>query len=226
MLLPIEGFLTPEETAQCRELLYASEWQDGKKSAGGIAREVKNNLQLDDKTPTAQKIRGLIQNRLSRHPMVMSAVLIHKIFPPKFNCYQNGGHYGPHIDGSIMTRPDGQQLRTDVSATLFFTEPDSYDGGELMIETQYGAQSVKLNAGDLILYPSTSLHQVLPVTRGQRICSFMWFQSLVADSQKREMLFELDQSIQALTMDRGAGDEEVVRLSGIYHNLLRQWAEV
>jgi len=226
MLLPIENFLTPEETVQCRELLYASEWIDGKATAGGLAAAVKNNLQLDDQCDAAVKIRSLIEAKLTQHPEIISACLPQRMYPPKFNCYQNGGHYGLHVDGAVMTRPDGQQVRTDVSATLFLTEPDSYDGGELMIETQYGAQAVKLNAGDLILYPSTSLHQVLPVTRGQRICSFMWFQSMVADAQQREMLFELDQSIQVLTADRGPKDEEVLRLSGLYHNLLRQWASV
>ena len=225
MLIHIEQLLTAEEAKDCLELLTQAEWSDGQSTAGGLARQVKHNLQLDDQLTQAVAVRQLIEQRLQQHPLFVSAALPHRIYPPKFNCYQNGGHYGPHVDGSVMATPQGP-LRTDVSATLFFTAPESYDGGELMIETQYGAQSVKLDAGDMIVYPSNSLHQVTPVTRGHRICSFLWVQSMVRDSAQRELLFDLDQSIQTLTQERGADDDEVRRLSHIYHNLLRQWMEV
>ena len=225
MLIHIEQLLTTDEVKHCLTLLTEAEWSDGQSTAGGLARQVKHNLQLDDQLPQAIQVRQLIEHKLQQHPLFVSAALPHTIYPPKFNCYQKGGHYGPHVDGSVMSTPQGP-LRTDVSATLFFTAPESYEGGELVIETQYGAQSVKLDAGDMILYPSTSLHQVTPVTEGHRICSFLWVQSMVREAAQRELLFDLDQSIQTLTVERGADDHEVRRLSHIYHNLLRQWMEV
>lgn len=224
MLLPIESLLTPEEVQQARQLLFAGEWLDGASSAGGLARGVKNNFQFNDSSDTAQRLQEFIVHRLRQHPTFVSATLPQHIYPPKFNLYQNGGHYGQHVDSAVMTLSSGQVLRTDISATLFLTEPDDYDGGELQIETRYGIQSVKLPAGSMILYPSHSLHQVTPVTRGQRLCSFFWIQSLVRDSQNRELLFELDQSIQSLTIANGPDNDDVVRLSQIYHNLLRQWS--
>ncbi|MCY0966915.1 Fe2+-dependent dioxygenase [Parathalassolituus penaei] len=224
MLLPIESLLSAEEVQQCRQLLFASEWQDGAATAGGLARTVKNNFQLDDNSDNARRLQDFVLHRLRQHPTFVSATLPEHIYPPKFNLYQNGGHYGQHVDSAVMTLASGQVLRTDVSATLFLCDPDDYDGGELQIETRYGMQSVKLPAGSLILYPSHSLHQVTPVTRGQRLCSFFWIQSLVRDSHNRELLFDLDQSIQSLTITHGNGHEDVVRLSQIYHNLLRQWS--
>lgn len=225
MLIHIEQLLAPEEANQCLTLLTDAQWHDGQATAGGLARQVKHNLQLDDQLPQAVQVRQLIEQRLQHHPLFVSAALPHRIYPPKFNCYQNGGHYGSHVDGSVMSTAQGF-MRTDVSATLFLSPPDSYDGGELMIETQYGAQAVKLDAGDMIVYPSTSLHQVTPVTRGQRICSFLWVQSMVREASQRELLFDLDQSIQTLTQERGPEDDEVRRLSHVYHNLLRQWLTV
>ena len=224
MLLPIPEILSKDEVQQFHQHLDAASWQDGTLTAGGQAALVKSNLQLDDNADLTQQLSQTLLKRLASHPAFISAALPNKIFPPKFNCYQKGGHYGLHVDNAIMALSDGQSLRTDVSATLFFSEPEDYEGGELMIETQYGAQSVKLPAGDLIVYPSTSLHEVKAVTKGRRISSFFWVQSLVKDSQQREQLFELDQSIQVLTMERGQDDNEVRRLTGIYHNLVRSWS--
>jgi len=224
MLLSIPEILSKDEVQQFKQHLLSAPWQDGKLSAGSQAIHVKANQQLDDNAELTRHLSQTLLTRLATHPTFISAVLPNKIFPPKFNQYQYGGHYGLHVDNAIMSLANGQSLRTDVSATLFFSEPDDYEGGELAIETQYGAQEVKLNAGDLIVYPSTSLHQVKPVTQGSRICAFLWVQSLVKDSQQREQLFELDQSIQVLTSERGADDYEVKRLSGIYHNLVRSWS--
>lgn len=223
MLIAIPEVLSKEEVAQYREHLTTAPWQDGKLTAGGQAVHVKTNLQLDDKAELTRHLSQTLLSRLTSHPTFVSAALPNKIFPPKFNLYQNGGQYGLHVDNAIMTLPNGESMRTDVSTTVFFSEPEDYEGGELTIETQYGAQEVKLNAGDMIVYPSTSLHEVKPVTQGNRICAFLWTQSLVKDNQQREHLFELDQSIQVLTMDRGSDDFEVRRLSGIYHNLVRAW---
>jgi len=224
MLLTIPEVLSKDEVAQFRAHLDTAPWQDGKLTAGGQAKLVKANQQLDDNDELTKHLSQSLLSRLGAHPTFISASLPNKIFPPKFNQYQHGGNYGLHVDNSIMSLASGESLRTDVSATLFFSEPDEYEGGELTIETQYGAQAVKLNAGDLVIYPSTSLHQVKPVTQGSRISAFFWVQSLVKKSDQREQLFELDQSIQVLTMDRGADDFEVKRLTGIYHNLLRGWS--
>lgn len=226
MLLPIENFLNPDELAACQRLIGSAQWQDGAQTAGSQAALVKSNLQLDDHSATAQQLRDIICRPLSANPLFISAALPAGIYPPKFNCYREGGHYGLHVDSAIMNSADGRPLRTDLSCTLFLCDAQSYAGGELCIETQYGVQEVKLNAGDLILYPSNSLHQVKPVTQGQRIASFFWVQSMVRQAYRREQLFELDQSIQQLTIDRGAEDMEVRRLSAVYHNLLREWAEV
>jgi len=225
MLLTIPQVLSKDEVQQFREHLDQAPWLDGKLTAGGQAVHVKANQQLDDNAELTKHLSQTLLHRLSTHPTFISAALPNKIFPPKFNRYQNGGHYGLHVDNAIMSLADGQSLRTDVSATLFFDEPEDYQGGELAIETQYGAQEVKLSAGDLILYPSTSLHQVRAVTQGKRVCAFFWIQSLVNDSGQREQLFELDQSIQVLTMERGSDDFEVKRLTGIYHNLVRSWSQ-
>lgn len=224
MLIAIPEVLSKQEVAQYRQHLTSAPWLDGRATAGSQAAQVKSNLQLDDKTELTQHLSQTLLSRLTSHPTFISAALPNKIFPPKFNLYQDGGKYGLHVDNAIMTLPNGESLRTDISSTIFFSEPNDYEGGELAIETQYGAQEVKLNAGDMIIYPSTSLHEVRPVTQGNRICAFLWVQSLVKDNQQREQLFELDQSIQVLTMERGNDDFEVKRLSGIYHNLVRLWS--
>ncbi|WP_075186231.1 Fe2+-dependent dioxygenase [Teredinibacter haidensis] len=225
MLITIDNLFSKEESENILQKLLSENWQEGKLTAGGVAAQVKQNLQLDDTSATATEVRSNIFHYLKQHPTFISAALPNKIFPPKFNCYRSGGHYGLHVDNAMMTLPDGGYMRTDISATLFFSSPDTYDGGELMIETQYGAQAVKLEAGSMVLYPSSSLHEVRPVTRGNRVCAFFWIQSLVRESSHREQLYELDQSIQSLTLERGAQDHNVARLTGIYHNLLRSRGE-
>ncbi|MBL4827567.1 MAG: Fe2+-dependent dioxygenase [Spongiibacteraceae bacterium] len=226
MLLPIYEVLSVDDIAQCHTLLQQAQWEAGALTAGSQAAQVKSNLQLNDGSASAVAMRQLILKKLSTHPLFISSALPNKIFPPKFNCYQDEGFYGLHVDSALMNLVDGSYLRTDISATLFLNNSDDYEGGELTIETQYGAQSLKLNAGDLILYPSTSLHEVKPVTQGRRLCAFFWIQSMVQSVFCREQLFELDQSIQKLTLERGVSDSEVKRLSGVYHNLLREWAQV
>lgn len=223
MLIPIENFLNKQTVKKFRESLEDTSWEDGKNTAGGQAQQLKSNLQLASEDPIGKQLGQHILNILAQHPIFISAALPKKIFPPKFNNYQNNGHYGLHIDNAIMYLPDNEVMRTDLSATLFLSEPEEYSGGELCIETQYGIQEVKLPAGDMILYPSTSLHQVKPVTSGKRISSFFWIESLISDSHQREILFDLDQSIQALRNENT--HNEVSRLTGIYHNLVRKWAQ-
>lgn len=225
MLIPIDHVLDKTTVNTWRAQLEAAQWQDGKLTAGSQAIHVKANQQIPADSELATTIGNSILRALGANPLFLSAALPRKIFPPKFNRYQHSGHYGLHVDNAIMHLPDSQILRTDISATLFLSEPDDYEGGELTIETQYGAQEVKLDAGDLILYPSTSLHEVKPVTAGTRICAFFWIESLVRDSQQREMLFDLDQSIQAMTAQLSPSHEEVRRLTGVYHNLVRHWAD-
>ena len=194
---------------------------------GRQARGVKSNQQLDDRSEPAVGLRRQLLACLGRHQRFLSAALPHKILPPIFSRYAAGHRYGPHMDNPIMPL-DGtdQLLRTGLSATIFLTAPDEYDGGELTIETAYGPHAVKQNAGDLILYPSGSLHQVTPVTRGTRLCALLWIQSMVRDTQRRTLLFDLDRSVQALTRERGTTDAEVRRLTGVYHTLVRLWADV
>lgn len=224
MLLPIESFLDKTTAADWLAQLQSADWVDGRNTAGSLAVNVKDNLQLNDNHPLTKQLRQEILERLGRHSEFISAALPHRIYPPRFNCYQGGGSYGLHVDGSIMHLPDNTVMRTDLSATLFLSNSDDYEGGELMIETEFGAQSVKLNAGDMVLYPASSLHQVMPVTKGMRIASFFWIESMIRDTQAREMLFDLDQTVQSLTQQRGAKDEQVSSLNGLYHNLLRRWA--
>lgn len=225
MLIVIDNVLSKEEVAQFRAHLDAAEWEDGNRTAGTLAQHVKRNLQLDDAAPLTVELGRRILRRLGAHPLFISAALPKKIHPPKFNCYQNGGQYGLHVDSSIMNLPDGQSLRTDLSATLFFAEPDEYEGGELEIETPFGVQTAKLGAGDMVLYPSSSLHRVTPVTRGARLASFFWIESMVADEAERTMLFDLDQAIQSLTPSVPPDDRNLLTLTGVYHNLLRRWAQ-
>lgn len=226
MLITVPGVLSEHEVAEFRSVLDDAEWQDGSRTAGSLARKVKHNQQLADGVEPAVGLGNRILRRLAVNPTFISAALPGRIYPPKFNRYADGGTYGAHIDGSLMQMPGSAlSLRTDLSATLFLSAPDEYDGGELTVETNYGGHRVKLRAGDMVLYPSTSLHQVTPVTRGARIAAFFWIQSMVRDSQHRELLFELDQTVQRLTSELGGAHPEVVRLSGLYHNLVRQWAE-
>jgi PKHD-type hydroxylase len=224
MLITIAEVLTRDEVRQFRTVLDAAPWQDGAATGGTQARRVKHNLQLDDGAEPAVSLGNHVLRRLAAHPTFISAALPRKIYPPKFNRYEDGGAYGTHVDSAVMQLPgSGQSLRSDLSATLFLADPAEYDGGELEIEGEFGAQSVKLAAGSLVLYPSSSLHRVAPVTRGARVASFFWIESLVADEGERAMLFDLDQTIQRLTPALG-DNPELVKLTGIYHNLLRRWA--
>lgn len=224
MLITLAQVLDANAVNSCRELLNKADWQHGSATAGGLAVQVKHNRQVVDTDPVAQQARVVVLQALQALPAFISAALPKKIFPPKFNAYEDGGCYGLHVDNAIMPLLSGSMLRSDLSATLFLSDPDSYDGGELCIDTDYGLQQIKLAAGDLVLYPSTSLHEVKPVTRGQRLCSFFWIESMVRDSQQRELLYDLDQTIQALTALGATAAAEVGRLTGIYHNLVRRWA--
>ena len=229
MLLVIEQLFSTKEAAEILNQLNKAQWEEGVLSAGTIAGKVKSNLQLPQDSPLCKELGNLIVQRLSVHPQFIFAALPKQIFPPKFNCYGDGGYYGTHIDSAVMQLPNhNQSLRSDLSATLFLSSAQEYRGGELIIEGQFGAQEVKLNAGDLVLYPSSSLHQVAPVTQGQRVCSFFWIQSMVRSVQQRELLYDLDQSIQALRKTNLEENQvtEITRLSGIYHNLLRDWIDV
>lgn len=224
MLITIPAALTSEEVKTCRNLLENAQWEDGKKTAGYLAKGVKSNLQLASDNPTAKKLSEFLLGILHSNPTFIAAALPNRILPPRFNKYEGGGAYGFHIDNAIFPHPaTGQQIRTDVSSTVFFSDPDEYEGGELIIEDTYGQQSVKLNAGDIVVYPGNSLHKVNPVTHGTRFASFLWTQSMVREAHKRSILWELDQSIQSLAqLDLDA--EHLARLSGVYHNLIREWA--
>ncbi|UBQ40268.1 Fe2+-dependent dioxygenase [Comamonas thiooxydans] len=225
MLLRIPCLLTPDEVRHCRQVLEAASWQDGKTTAGHVAAQVKSNLQLPLDSKTGQQIGDLILDRLGRNPLFMSAALPLKVLPPRFNRYEGGGTYGNHIDNAFFTIPGTAiKVRTDVSTTVFFSDPDEYEGGELMVEDTFGQQSVKLAAGDAIVYPGTSLHRVNPVTRGTRYASFFWTHSLVKSAEQRRLLFDLDQSIQQLTQEQPE-HPRIAALSGTYHNLLRMWSE-
>lgn len=226
MMLHVPQVLDAEQVGLCRRLLQQAKWVDGKVTAGFQSAMAKNNLQLPEDAPEARQIGELILQALSRHPLFVSAALPNKIFPPLFNCYRGGQSFGVHVDNAIrQVKATGDFVRTDLSATLFFCEPHEYDGGELVVEDTYGTHSVKLPAGDLILYPASSLHRVTPVTRGARVSSFFWIQSLVREDSQRTLLFDLDTSIQQLNQELGADHPSSVRLTGVYHNLLRQWAQ-
>ena len=226
MLIIIENLLSADEVAQFRESLADAEWRDGAGTAGTRSVAVKQNLQLPRQDALAQRLSDEILRKLGQHPEFLSASLAEKIWPPVFNLYQDGGHYGTHSDAALMRLPEANlTLRSDLSATLFLSDPEEYDGGELLIEQAFGAQAVKLAAGDMVLYPGSSLHQVTPVTRGQRICAISWIQSAVADGAARELLFDLDQSVQALSVGRAKDDPDIDRLIHVYHNLVRRWAK-
>lgn len=225
MLIAIDGVFTKQEVAACRQRIGAGSWIDGTATAGALARSQKSNQQLDDADPAAVALGEEILRRINAHPLFVSSALPARIFPPRFNRYADGGAYGAHVDSALMRVPGtGQTMRSDLSATLFLSEPDEYEGGELEIEGSFGVQSVKLEAGDLILYPSSSLHRVRPVTAGARIASFFWIESFVADEGERTLLFDLDQAIQGMTPLAAPGDDNLLKLTGVYHNLLRRWA--
>ncbi len=224
MMLRIPQVLTPEQLRQCRQSLEAADWTDGRATAGHLAAQVKHNQQLGDDQPAARQVGDLILQALGQHPLFRSAALPLKVLPPRFNRYQGGGRYGAHVDAAIFSVPGTpHRVRSDLSATLFFSEPHEYDGGELTVQDSFGQHSAKLAAGDLVLYPGTSLHHVTPVTRGVRLAAFFWVQSLVRDDSQRTLMLELDTAIQQLVRD-APGHPALDRLTGVYHNLLRQWA--
>jgi len=225
MLIAIEGVLDQQEVGLIRQRLDAAKWLDGAATAGAIARAQKSNQQVDDNDPLAIALGDDLVRRIASHPLFVSAALPNKIFPPKFNRYAGGGAYGAHVDSALIRTPRGDvTVRSDLAATLFLSEPGDYDGGELEIEGAFGVQSVKLAAGDLVLYPASSLHRVTPVTRGVRLASFFWVESFVGDDGERALLFDLDQAIQGMTPLAAPGDENLLKLAGVYHNLLRRWA--
>ena len=226
MLVVVPAVFTPAEAAVCRAAIEAADWTDGRVTAGLQSAPVKDNAQLPEDSAAAREWGARVLDALGAAPLFVAAALPHRTFPPLFNRYAGGQSFGTHIDNAIRpVRGTAVKLRTDLSATLFLSDPDSYDGGELIVETAYGAQAVKLAAGDLVLYPASSLHRVAPVTRGVRLASFFWVQSMIRDDAARALLFDLDATIQELAGRDGLGDANVVRLTGIYHNLVRTWAD-
>ena len=224
MLLHIPDVLGREQVTQLRAALDAADWTDGRETVGAQGAQVKRNQQLPDASPLRRQLGEVVLAALAKNPLYHAAALPMRTLAPRFNRYQGGGQYGFHVDGAVMALDADVQLRSDVSCTLFLSEPDEYDGGELIVNDTYGEHEVKLPAGDLIVYPSSSLHRVTPVTRGARVAAFFWVQSLIRDDSRRRLLFELDASIQRLTRT-GADAAAVLQLTGVYHNLLRQWAE-
>ncbi|MHB1022360.1 MAG: Fe2+-dependent dioxygenase [Acidobacteriaceae bacterium] len=226
MLLTIPDVLNAEQMAEVRRLLDQAEWVDGRVTAGHQSAQAKDNLQIPEGHPIAEKVGELILSTLGQNPLFITAALPVKVFPPLFNRYAGGQSFGTHVDNAIRhVKGTSHRVRSDLSATLFFSQPEEYDGGELVIEDTYGLHSVKLPAGHLVLYPSSSLHHVRPVTRGARVSSFFWIQSMVRQDAQRSLLFDLDLAIQNLNEEKP--DHKVaVQLTGVYHNLLRQWAEV
>jgi PKHD-type hydroxylase len=226
MLLHIPEVLTAEQVARCRRVLEQSEWVDGRATAGPQSARAKDNMQLPEHHPAARELGDMIVAALERNPLFMAAALPAKVFPPLFNRYEGGQSFGSHVDNAVrQVTGTPHRVRTDLSATIFLAQPDEYDGGELLVEDTYGVHDVKLPAGDMILYPASSLHRVNPVTRGVRLASFFWVQSMVRDDGARALLFDLDTSIQRLVQD-SPEHPSAVQLTNVYHNLLRRWADV
>jgi len=230
MLISIPDVLSAEQVKQAREVLDRTEWIDGRVTAGHQSAKAKDNVQIPEGHPDARKLGDMVLDALGKNPLFVTAALPLKVFPPLFNRYSGGQSFGTHVDNAIRQVPGTpHRIRTDLSATLFFSEPEEYDGGELCVEDVYGVKRVKLPAGHMVLYPSTSLHHVTPVTRGARICSFFWLQSMIRDDGRRTLLFDLDLSIQRLQRElaeNAVAEQTAVQLTGVYHNLLRQWAEM
>ncbi|WP_316214818.1 Fe2+-dependent dioxygenase [Bradyrhizobium sp. SZCCHNR2035] len=229
MLVCIPEVLSKSDVAEFRRIMDAAEWEDGRSTAGAQSAMVKRNEQLPADGEVARALGQRIVSALTKNPRFLSAAIPLQIFPPLFNRYaaSGGHHFGIHVDNAVRGDPlTGLRIRTDLSITLFLAEPEEYDGGELVIEDTYGSHEVKLPAGDAVLYPSSSLHMVTPVTRGARVASFFWMQSMIRDTHVRSMIFDLDNVIQGLAGRLGRDDPETVRLTGIYHNLIRYWAEV
>lgn len=225
MMLKIPDVLTADQVKQCRQALEQAEWVDGSATAGHVAVKAKNNLQLPLDHPVTQQMGEFILKLLSQNSAFISATLPLRVLPPRFNRYEGGGDYGNHIDNAILGIPGTQQrVRSDISATLFFSDPDEYDGGELVVQDSYGEHRVKLPAGHLVLYPGASLHRVTPVTRGTRYAAFFWTQSLVREDNRRSILWELDKAIQRVTQTH-ADHDAIPQLTGVYHNLIREWSD-
>ncbi len=226
MMIHIPNVLSAEQVARCRAVMEKAAWVDGRVTAGHQSAQVKHNLQLPESAPEARELGDMVIDALARSSLFMSAVLPKQVFPPLFNRYDAGMTFGAHVDNSIRGVPGtGMRIRTDVSSTLFISSPEDYDGGELVVQDTYGEHTVKLPAGDMIVYPATSLHNVTPITRGSRIASFFWTQSMIRDESKRSLLFDMDMAIVKLARDH-AGHASVVELTSVYHNLLRQWSEL
>ena len=229
MLICVPEVLSKDDVADFRRIMDASDWEDGRSTAGAQSAMVKRNEQLPPDGEAARALGNRVLSALTASPRFISAAIPLQIFPPLFNRYvaSGGHHFGLHVDNAVRgDRLTGQRIRTDLSVTLFLSEPDEYDGGELVVEDLYGSHEIKLAAGDLVLYPASSLHLVTPVTRGMRVASFFWLQSMVRDAHARSLIFDLDTAIQALVQRLGRDDPETVKLTGIYHNLIRYWAEV
>lgn len=226
MIITIPAVITPHELTQVQTYLDQGAWQAGTTTAGEQAKQVKHNEQLDPASKLAQQLGDFVLDALAKHPLFLSAALPLKIYPPLFNRYQDNGTYGFHVDNAVrFISGSATRIRSDLSATLFLSEPDDYQGGELIIQDQFGEHQIKLAAGDMILYPSSSLHQVTPVTTGQRTAVVLWLQSMVKNNEHRTMLFDLDQSVQNLTRTHGSDYPDVIKLSQLYQNLIRQWAD-
>ncbi len=226
MLLRIPGVLTADQIAHCRRVLADADWIDGRVTAGYGSAKVKKNTQLPEGSAAADELGDLILTALESNPLFVAAALPSRVFPPLFNRYGPGDGFGAHVDNAIRQGLQAEaRVRTDLSCTLFISAPEDYDGGELAIEDTYGNHQIKLPAGDLVLYPSTSLHAVTPITRGQRIASFFWLQSMVRDDGQRRLLFDLDRAIQQMNTDMPS-HASVVPLTGVYHNLIRRWADL
>ncbi|NID05324.1 Fe2+-dependent dioxygenase [Luteibacter jiangsuensis] len=225
MLMHIPEVLSKEQVAGVRAAMEGAEWTDGRQTVGPQGARVKRNLQLPEASTLRRELGAMVVAALARHPLYHAAVLPLRTLSPRFNRYEGGGEYGFHIDGAVMATGDADtHVRSDISCTLFLSEPEEYDGGELIVSDTYGEHEVKLPAGDAIVYPSSSLHRVTPVTRGARIASFFWIQSMVRDDGARRLLLELDTAIRTLSAS-GADQASILQLTGVYHNLLRRWAE-
>lgn len=226
MLLQIPDVLSPDRLAEARRLLDEADWVDGRVTAGHQSARVKRNVQLPEDAPAARAVGLMILEALQNNPLFVSAALPLHVFPPLFNRYAEGHAFGSHVDNSIrQVTGTSHRIRTDLSVTLFLSQPDEYDGGELIVEDTYGTHSVKLPAGHLVLYPSTSLHHVRPVTRGARVASFFWLQSMIRHDAQRSLLLDMDTAIQGITRDQ-PDHPSAVLLTGVYHNLIREWAEL
>jgi PKHD-type hydroxylase len=229
MLICVPNVLSKADVVDFRRIMDAADWQDGRSTAGAQSALVKKNEQLSPDSEVSRKLGNRVVSALTANPRFISAAIPLQIFPPLFNRYAaaDGHHFGVHVDNAVRgDRLTGLRIRTDLSVTLFLSDPDEYDGGDLIIEDQFGSHEIKLPAGDLVLYPASSLHLVTPVTRGLRVASFFWLQSMIRDAHARSLIFDLDTAIQALVERLGRDDPETVKLTGIYHNLIRYWAEV